>query len=83
MSDHDSADLKIIATPDTLVDYTQRVTLTVTGAEALPSKELAFEWKCSEYVSNSLTTPNFLVFCNSFLSQNKLQSRTAYNIVQF
>ncbi|XP_039867914.1 polycystic kidney disease protein 1-like 2 [Simochromis diagramma] len=48
VSDSDSADLKIIATPDTLVDYTQRVTLTVTGTESLPSKELAYEWECRD-----------------------------------
>lgn len=56
MSDSDSGDLKIIATPDTLVDYTQRVTLTVTGTESLPSKELAYEWECSKYNTNSLIT---------------------------
>ncbi|XP_069030569.1 polycystin-1-like protein 2 [Embiotoca jacksoni] len=41
-----STDVKIIATPGTLVDYTQSVTLTVTGTESLPSKRLAYEWKC-------------------------------------
>nr|XP_046243263.1 polycystic kidney disease protein 1-like 2 isoform X2 [Scatophagus argus] len=41
-----STDLKIIATPDTLADYTQNVTLSVTGYESLPSKGLIFEWKC-------------------------------------
>ncbi|XP_044057560.1 polycystic kidney disease protein 1-like 2 isoform X2 [Siniperca chuatsi] len=46
MSIDDSNDLKIIATPDTLVDYTQSVTLSVTGTESLPSKGLTFEWKC-------------------------------------
>ncbi|XP_054473206.1 polycystic kidney disease protein 1-like 2 [Anoplopoma fimbria] len=38
--------LNITATPDTLVDYTQSVTLSVTGTESLPRKGLAFEWKC-------------------------------------
>ncbi|XP_039983123.1 polycystic kidney disease protein 1-like 2 [Xiphias gladius] len=46
MSVDDSTDLRIIATPDTLVDYTQSVTLRVTGTESLPSKGLTFEWKC-------------------------------------
>ncbi|XP_075966222.1 polycystin-1-like protein 2 [Anarhichas minor] len=38
--------LKITASPDTLVDHTQSVTLSVTGTESLPSKGLAFEWEC-------------------------------------
>ncbi|XP_068452137.1 polycystin-1-like protein 2 [Clinocottus analis] len=38
--------LKITATPDTLVDSTQSVTLSVTGTESLASKGLTFEWKC-------------------------------------
>lgn len=48
MSVEESIDLKIIATPDTLVDNTQSVTLSVsvTGTESLPSKGLIFEWKC-------------------------------------
>lgn len=46
MSIEESIDLKIIATPDTLVDNTQSVTLSVTGTESLPSKGLIFEWKC-------------------------------------
>nr|XP_020466514.1 polycystic kidney disease protein 1-like 2 [Monopterus albus] len=50
MTDHISVDnstgLKIIATPDTLVDYNQSVTLKVNGTESLPSKGLAFEWTC-------------------------------------
>ncbi|KAM7424150.1 hypothetical protein PAMA_000478 [Pampus argenteus] len=45
-------DLKINATPDSLVDYTQSVTLTLTRNESLPSKGLAFEWKCSKYNYN-------------------------------
>lgn len=49
MSVDDSTDLKIIATPDTLVDNTRSVTLSVTGTELLPSKGLIFEWKCSKY----------------------------------
>lgn len=55
MSVDDSADLKIIATPDTLVDNTRSVTLSVTGHELLPSKGLIFEWKCSKY-NNEFTT---------------------------
>ncbi|XP_032371632.1 polycystic kidney disease protein 1-like 2 [Etheostoma spectabile] len=39
-------DLKITATPDTLVDYTQSVTLSVTGTESLSSRGLTFEWRC-------------------------------------
>ncbi|XP_045888956.1 polycystic kidney disease protein 1-like 2 isoform X2 [Micropterus dolomieu] len=46
MSVYDSSGFKIIATPDTVVDYTQSVTLSVTGTESLPSKGLTFEWKC-------------------------------------
>ncbi|XP_035483332.2 polycystic kidney disease protein 1-like 2 isoform X1 [Scophthalmus maximus] len=46
MSVDNSTDLKIIATPDTLINYTQSVTLRVNGTESLPSKGLAFEWKC-------------------------------------
>lgn len=42
-------DLKISATPDTLVDATQSVTLSVTGTELWTSKRLAYEWKCSKY----------------------------------
>ncbi|XP_036950669.1 polycystic kidney disease protein 1-like 2 isoform X1 [Acanthopagrus latus] len=42
----DSHDLKMIATPDTLVDYTQSVTLSTTWTESLPSKGLTFDWKC-------------------------------------
>lgn len=45
----DDSQLKIISTPDTLVDYTQNVTLSVTGTESLPSKGLTFEWTCSKY----------------------------------
>ncbi|GAA6233697.1 polycystic kidney disease protein 1-like 2 isoform X1 [Lates japonicus] len=44
----DSADLKITATPDTLVDYTHTVTLRVTGTESLPSRGLTFEWNCKK-----------------------------------
>ncbi|XP_029281679.1 polycystic kidney disease protein 1-like 2 [Cottoperca gobio] len=39
-------DFKITAIPDTLVDYTQMVTLNVTGTESLPSQGLTFEWTC-------------------------------------
>ncbi len=48
MSVDDSVDLKIVAAPDTLVDYTHSVTLSATGTESLHSKELTFEWKCSK-----------------------------------
>lgn len=50
--------LKITATPDILVDYTQSVTLSVTGTESLPSKGLTFEWRCGKY-NNELTTKHF------------------------
>ncbi|KAM7406118.1 hypothetical protein PAMP_000517 [Pampus punctatissimus] len=46
MSVDDDYNLKINATPDSLVDYTQSVTLTLNRNESLPSKGLAFEWKC-------------------------------------
>ncbi|KAK5935294.1 hypothetical protein CgunFtcFv8_020669 [Champsocephalus gunnari] len=39
-------DLKITAAPDTVVDYSQSVTLSATGTESLSSKGLTFEWKC-------------------------------------
>ncbi|XP_076592785.1 polycystin-1-like protein 2 [Chaetodon auriga] len=42
----DDSDLKITASPDALVDASQSVTLRLSGAESLPSKGLAFEWKC-------------------------------------
>ncbi|XP_033504613.2 polycystin-1-like protein 2 [Epinephelus lanceolatus] len=41
-------DFKITATPDTLVDYTQNVTLSVTGTKSFPRKGLTFEWECKE-----------------------------------
>lgn len=55
MSVNDSTDLKIIATPDILIEYSQTVKLTASGTESLPSKGLTFEWKCSKY-NNSQTT---------------------------
>ncbi|XP_051235467.1 polycystic kidney disease protein 1-like 2 isoform X2 [Dicentrarchus labrax] len=45
MNVEDSNDLKIIATPDTVVEYNQSLTLSVTGTD-LPSKGLTFEWNC-------------------------------------
>lgn len=54
MSVDDSYDFKIIATPDTLVDSTQSVTLKVNGSESLTSKGFIFEWTCSKY-NNDLT----------------------------
>ncbi|CAJ1049631.1 polycystic kidney disease protein 1-like 2 [Xyrichtys novacula] len=45
-STEESVDLKITATPDTVVDYTQSVTLNISGAESLPSEGLTFKWKC-------------------------------------
>ncbi|XP_061566502.1 polycystin-1-like protein 2 isoform X1 [Cololabis saira] len=42
----ESTDLKIMASPAAVVDHTQSITLTVTGTELLPSKALAYEWKC-------------------------------------
>ncbi|KAK2854028.1 hypothetical protein Q5P01_006689 [Channa striata] len=41
-----STDLKIIATPGTLVEYNQTITLRATGTNSLPSKGLTLEWKC-------------------------------------
>lgn len=58
MSVDDSDDLKIIATPDTLVDYTQSVTLSISGTESLPSKGLTFEWKCGKH-NNYFTAEHF------------------------
>ncbi|XP_053175168.1 polycystic kidney disease protein 1-like 2 [Scomber japonicus] len=48
MSDDDSYDLKINATPETLVDYNQSVTLTVNGSDSLPSEGLTFKWQCKK-----------------------------------
>lgn len=49
-----SSDLKIHASPDSLVDWTQRVTLTGLGVDSLHSKQgLDFEWKCSKLNSHS------------------------------
>ncbi|XP_034536196.1 polycystic kidney disease protein 1-like 2 [Notolabrus celidotus] len=45
-SAEESVDLKIVKTPDSLVDYNQSVTLSVSGTESLPSKGLTFKWKC-------------------------------------
>lgn len=59
MSVDNSTDLKVIATPNALADYTHNVTLNVTGTESLPSKGLSFEWKCSKY-STSLTSSHQL-----------------------
>ncbi|XP_026176225.1 polycystic kidney disease protein 1-like 2 [Mastacembelus armatus] len=47
MSVYNSTHLKIIAAPDTLVDYNQSVTLRVSGIESLPSKGFTFEWRCN------------------------------------
>ncbi|XP_047436040.1 polycystic kidney disease protein 1-like 2 isoform X3 [Mugil cephalus] len=46
MSVDDPTDLKVIATPDMVVDYTQNVVLRITGTESLPSEGLMLEWKC-------------------------------------
>lgn len=40
-------DFKIIAAPDTLIDYSQSVTLNVHGPDL--SSGLSFEWKCRKY----------------------------------
>lgn len=55
MSVDDSIKVKIITTPDTLVDNSQSVTMSVTQTELLPSRGLVFEWKCRKY-SNELTS---------------------------
>ncbi|KAM9408292.1 LOW QUALITY PROTEIN: polycystin-1-like protein 2 [Pholidichthys leucotaenia] len=47
--DDDSTEIKIIATPDALVDYTQSVTLAVVGAESLSDKEFEFQWTCNPF----------------------------------
>lgn len=51
----ESIKVKISATPDTLVDNSQSVTLSVTQTELLPSSGLKFEWDCRKY-SNELTS---------------------------
>ncbi|XP_029979509.1 polycystic kidney disease protein 1-like 2 [Sphaeramia orbicularis] len=46
LTDKNSYDVEITAIPGTLVDYTQNVTLRIAETELLPSKGIAFEWKC-------------------------------------
>ncbi|XP_019742004.1 polycystic kidney disease protein 1-like 2 [Hippocampus comes] len=41
-----SYDLKVISTPESVVDYTQNVTLSINGSVSLPSIGLEFKWKC-------------------------------------
>lgn len=44
-----SYDFKVISTPESVVDYTQNVTLSINGSVPLPSKGLEFKWKCSKF----------------------------------
>ncbi|XP_029000907.1 polycystic kidney disease protein 1-like 2 isoform X2 [Betta splendens] len=46
MSVSNSTALRIAASPDPVVDYSQTVRLTAAGAESLPTEGLTFEWKC-------------------------------------
>ncbi|XP_028258061.1 polycystic kidney disease protein 1-like 2 [Parambassis ranga] len=48
MTVEESMDLKIKATPESLDDYSQNITLTVTGMESLPRQSLLFEWTCKK-----------------------------------
>ncbi|XP_057707318.1 polycystic kidney disease protein 1-like 2 isoform X1 [Corythoichthys intestinalis] len=43
----ESYDLKVISAPDSVVDYTHNVTLSINGSVPLPTKGLRFVWKCS------------------------------------
>lgn len=62
MSVDDSNDLKITATPDTVVDYTQSVKLSLTATESFPSKGFTFEWKCSKY-NDRFATEHLKLVC--------------------
>ncbi|XP_026234452.1 polycystic kidney disease protein 1-like 2 [Anabas testudineus] len=46
MSVSNSTDLKIIQTPDTLIEYNQNVRLTASGTKSLSGKGLILQWKC-------------------------------------
>ncbi|XP_077374484.1 polycystin-1-like protein 2 [Festucalex cinctus] len=46
MRNDESYDLKVISTPESVVDFTQNVTLSINGSVSLPSKGLEFKWKC-------------------------------------
>ncbi|XP_077451223.1 polycystin-1-like protein 2 [Stigmatopora argus] len=39
-------DLKVISAPDSVVDYTHNVTLSINGSVSMPSKGITFKWKC-------------------------------------
>ncbi|XP_024909306.1 polycystic kidney disease protein 1-like 2 [Cynoglossus semilaevis] len=46
-----TTDVKIIAFPDTLIDYNHNITLSVAGIDSLLRTGLAFEWQCALSVS--------------------------------
>lgn len=46
--------MKIITTPDTLINNRQSVTLHVTGADLSSDNELTFQWKCRKYSFSNL-----------------------------
>lgn len=49
-------DVKIVATPDTLIDNSQSVTLHVAGSDLSLDNGLNFEWKCRKYNNSNYKT---------------------------
>lgn len=79
-----ATDLKIIASPDTVVDQTQSVTLTGAGAGSVHGKTaLDFEWKCSKLNSPSHATLLFfkswfvivILICTQVISIKQFKSK--------
>lgn len=50
-----TTDVKIIAFPDTLIDYNHNITLSVAGIDSLLRTGLAFEWQCGKCIIIYLT----------------------------
>ncbi|XP_061669953.1 polycystin-1-like protein 2 isoform X2 [Syngnathoides biaculeatus] len=46
MTPGESYDLKVISTPEFVIDYTRNVTLSIHGNVSLPSERLKYQWKC-------------------------------------
>ncbi|XP_061526662.1 polycystin-1-like protein 2 isoform X2 [Phycodurus eques] len=46
MATGESYDLKVISTPESVVDSTHNVTLSINGSVSLPSKGLKYKWNC-------------------------------------
>lgn len=56
-------DVKIIATPDTLIDNSQSVTLHVTGADLSSGNGLTFQWLCRKYSNLNLQSDYCTACC--------------------